>query len=261
MRHLRTNRRRFAVEEAAMFNWFDLMRQAQTSAALASLAQQFNLSGDQTQKTMAAFMPAFAMGLQHATASNDPARLFQSMMSGAYQNFWQAAGNPFTPQAQQEGRRLLDQLFGSDEVSRRVAHQAADYAGTSTETMQQLLPLLAGIMAGGMSQWMTAHAQAIQSLASSKDDAKDKSSSANPWADLWAGWMTATAPEKKHANPFEDMMASVLKSPPPKVQEEETLSSASFDGMMEKGREMQLQYLASLQSIFSDAWKTDSSKP
>ena len=157
-----------------MFNWFDLMHQAQTSAALASVAQQFNLSGDQTQKTMAAFMPAFAMGLQHATASSDPARLFQSMMTGAYQNFWQSAGNSFSQQAQQEGRRLLDQLFGSDEISRRVAHQAADYAGISTETMQQLLPILAGIMAGGMAHWMTAHAQAIQSFAASKDDAKGK---------------------------------------------------------------------------------------
>ena len=49
-----------------MFNWFDLMRQAQASAALDALARQFNLSGDQTQRTMAAFMPAFAMGLQHA---------------------------------------------------------------------------------------------------------------------------------------------------------------------------------------------------
>jgi hypothetical protein len=243
-----------------MFNWFDLMRQAQTSAALASLAQQFNLSGDQTQRTMAAFMPAFAMGLQKATVSNDPARLFQTMMSGAYQNFWQAAGHSFSSQAQQEGRRLLDQLFGSDEVSRRVAHQAADYAGINTETMQQLLPILAGIMAGGMSQWMTAHAQALQSFASSKDNAKEKPGIANPWADLWAGWMTATNPEKKHANPFEDMMASVLKAPPPKAPEEEPPSSASFDDMMEKGREMQLQYLASLQSIFSDAWKTDPSK-
>lgn len=243
-----------------MFNWFDLMRQAQTSAALAALAQQFNLSGDQTQRTMAAFMPAFAMGLQHATASNDPARLFQSMMSGAYQNFWQAAGNPFTPQAQQDGRRLLDQLFGSDEVSRRVAHQAAAYAGISAETMQQLLPLLAGIMAGGMAQWMTAHAQALQSFASSKENATEKPGSTNPWAELWAGWMTATNPEKKHANPFEDMMASVLKAPPPKAPEPEAPSPPSFDEMMEKGREMQLQYLASLQSIFSDAWTTDSSK-
>lgn len=241
-----------------MFNWFDLMRQAQTSAALASLAQQFNLSGDQTQKTMAAFMPAFAMGLQHATTSSDPARLFQTMMSGAYQNFWQAAGHSFSSQAQHEGRRLLDQLFGSDEVSRRVAHQAADYAGISTETMQQLLPILAGIMAGGLSHWMTAHAHAIQSFASSKDDAKSKPSSANPWAELWAGWMTATAPEKKHANPFEDMMASVLQIQAPEAPKEE--SSPSFDEMMEKGREMQLQYLASLQSIFSDAWKADGSK-
>ena len=243
-----------------MLNWFDLMRQAQTSAALASLAQQFNLSGDQTQKMMAAFMPAFAMGLQHATTSSDPARLFQSMMSSAYQNFWQASGNPFTPQAQREGRRLLDQLFGSDEVSRRVAHQAADYAGISTETMQQLLPLLAGIMAGGMSQWMKAQAQVIQSFAGTKDDAKDKPGGANPWADLWAGWMTATAPEKKHANPFEDMMASVLNATQPPAPEEPAPPSPSFDEMMEKGREMQQQYLASLQSIFSDAWQSQDKK-
>ena len=157
-----------------MFNWFDLMRQAQTSAGLDALARQFDLSGDQTQRAMAAFLPAFAMGLQQATASNDPARLFQSMMSGAYQNFWQAAGQTFSSQAQQEGRQLLDQLFGSDEVSRRVAHQAADYAGVSAETMQQMLPVLAGILAGGMSQWMTAQAHALQSFGSSEEGAKDK---------------------------------------------------------------------------------------
>ena len=77
------------------------------------------------------------MGLQHAIA---PAtrRLFQSMMGGGYQNFWQAAGLLLA--AGPAGRRrLLDQLFGSDQVSRRVAHQAADYAGVSTETMQQML--------------------------------------------------------------------------------------------------------------------------
>src|SRR3712207_5271411 len=125
-----------------MFNWFDLMRQAQTHAALDALARQFGLSGDQPQTTMAAFMPAFAMGLQHAMTSSDPARLMQSMMGGAYRNFWQGAGVSFTPQAQQQGRQLLDQIFGSDEVSRRVAHQAAHYAGINADTMQQILPLL-----------------------------------------------------------------------------------------------------------------------
>ncbi len=244
-----------------MFNWFDLMRQAQTSAALDALARQFNLSGDQPQRTMAAFMPAFAMGLQHAMASSDPTCVLQSMMGGAYQNFWQAAGNPFTPQAQQEGRQLLDQIFGSDEVSRRVAHQAASYAGINADTMQQLLPVLAGILAGGTSQWMMAHTQAYQNFASTKDSWQAPSA-INPWADLWANWMKAASPEKKPANPFEEMFAGFFQMPPPAEppKPEPQSSSTSLDEMMEKGREMQMQYLASLQSIFTDTNKAGGNK-
>lgn len=238
-----------------MFNWFDLMRQAQTSAALDAIARQFNLSGDQPQRTMAAFMPAFAMGLQHAMSSSDPTRVLQSMMGGAYQNFWQAAGNPFTPQAQQEGRQLLDQLFGSDEVSRRVAQQAASYAGINADTMQQLLPVLAGILAGGTSQWMMAHTQAFQNFATPKGSQQSSSAATNPWADLWTNWMKAASPEKKPANPFEEMLAGFFQMPPPAEPPKPEPSAMSLDGMMEKGREMQMQYLASLQSIFSDANK------
>lgn len=240
-----------------MFNWFDLMRQAQTSAALDALARQFHLSGDQPQRTMAAFMPAFAMGLRHALASNDPARVLQSMLGGDYRNFWQAAGNPFTPQAQQQGRKLLDRVFGSDEVSRRVAHQAAGYAGISADTMQQVLPVLAGILAGGTSQWMMAHTQAFQNFAAPKDD-RHPPSAANPWADLWTSWMKTASPETKPANPFEEMFAGFFQMPPPAEppKPEPQSSSPSLDDMMEKGREMQMQYLASLQSIFSNADKS-----
>ena len=244
-----------------MFNWFDLMRQAQTHAALDALARQFGLSGDQPQKTMAAFMPAFVMGLQHAMTSNDPGRLLQPMMSGAYQNFWQAAGLSFSPQAQQQGRQLLDQIFGSDEVSRRVAHQAAGYAGISADTMQQILPLLAGILAGGTSQWMQAHRQGFQPFTTPRE-AEPKPASANPWADLWTGWMKAPSPEKKPANPFEEMMAGFFQMPPPPEppKPEPASSASSLNDMMEKGREMQMQYLTSLQSIFTDAWKSDPAK-
>src|SRR3712207_8862564 len=58
---------------------------------------------------------------------------------------------------------------GSDEVSRRVAHQASTYAGISADTMQQMLPLLAGILAGGTSQWMMAHASAMQPFMAPKE--------------------------------------------------------------------------------------------
>ncbi len=260
-----------------MFNWFDLMQQAQTRAGLEALTRQFQLSGDQPQKAMAAFLPAFAMGLQHAAMSNDPGRFLQSMMTGGYQNFWQAATRSFSPQAQQEGRRMLDQIFGSDEVSRRVAHQAADYAGISADTMQQLLPLLAGILAGGMSQWMTAQAQAVQNFTPQPSQPAANpagtgagaaaNAAANPWAELWSGWMKAASPPDKPAQPtpFDDMMAAFMPPPAPKPSPEPAPSSKpepspSWEQMMEQGREMQAQYLTSLQSIFTDAWKTDSKK-
>ena len=249
-----------------MFNWFDLVQQAQTKAGLDALTRQFHLSGDQTQKAMAAFLPAFAMGLQHAALTNDPGRFLQSMMGGGYQNFWQAAARSFSPQAQQQGRTLLDQIFGSDQVSRRVAHQAADYAGVSADTMQQMLPLMAGILAGSMSQWMTAQAQAMQGLATPAGNANAASQpAANPWADLWAGWMKAASPpEKKTAStPFDDMMAAFMPpapEPSPSAKPEPP-ASPSWDEMMEQGREMQSQYLASLQSIFQEAWKGEPKKP
>ena len=108
---------------------------------------------------------------------------------------------------------------------------------------------------------MTAQAHALQSFGSSEEGAKDKAENANPWAELWAGWMTASAPEKKHANPFEDMMASALEvMAPPKPQQKEAPPSPSLDLMLEQGREMQMQYLASLQSIFTEAWKANGTK-
>lgn len=246
-----------------MFNWFDLMRQAQTQAGFETLARQFQLSADQQQRAMAAFMPAFVMGLQHAMVGNDPNRFLQSLMSSGYQSFWQAAGHSFSQQAQQEGRRLLDQLFGSDEASRRVAHQAADFAGIGVETMQQILPLYAGILAGGLSQWMTAQSQVVQTFTSASAAEKPKPETTNPWAELCVGWMKAPEPEKKPAiNPFQEMMVGFLQTPEPEKPQEPTPSpSSSWGEMIEKGREMQMQYLTSLQSILEDAWGTGSRKP
>jgi len=253
-----------------MFNWFDLIRQAQTSAGFDALSRQFQLSGDQAQRAMAALLPAFAMGLQRAADPNDPTRFFQTLMSGAYQNFWQSAGHAFSSQAQQEGRRLLDQLFGSDEVTRRVAHQAANYAGLSVETMQQILPLMTGILAGGMYQWMVTQGRALQSLTSSPAaqnaaTAQNSGGSKDPWADLWGVWMKAASPEnekKPEPHPFEALVTSFLQAPKPEkpAEKEEPPTSHPWMDMMETGRDMQMQYLASLQSIFESATKPTDDK-
>lgn len=245
-----------------MFNWFDLMRQAQASAGIDALTRQYGLSGEQAQKAMAAFLPAFAMGLQQATPRNDPASFLQTMTEDAYRNFWQAAGQSFSSQAQREGRKLLDQLFGSDEISRRIAHQAADYAGLGVDVMQQILPIMAGIFAGGMYQVATAQAKTLQALAPSESSSRARQTS-NPWTELWGAWLgMGQAGAGKVRNPFEDYMSSFLPKTGERKKEpqEPATPPDPWESMMDAGREMQEQYLASLQAIFQDTRKPEKAK-
>jgi hypothetical protein len=274
-----------------MVNWFDLMRQAQGGDGLQNFARQFGLSPQQTNAAIAAMMPAFAMGLQRA--ATDPgamAQLFKVMSGGHFPNFWESPSQAFTPQARQEGKDLLDQLFGSDEVSRRVAHQAAAFSGVGVDVLQQMLPLVAGIVAGGFAKLAASHGAALSSLAGSAGGPDPSGQAgAGAWADLWSQWMgvraepkaePAPAPEAKSEAPlhaFEEMMASFLgaapppgqqktqptedvrATPQPEPQEPERAAPAAQDpfrawgDMMEKGQEMQRQHLEALQSIFGGA--------
>ena len=124
-----------------MFNWFDLMRQAQGGAGFDNLAQQFGLQPQQAQLAAAALMPALAMGLQHSAMNPAATMQFLNLMSGGhYPAFFDSASRAFSAQAQAEGKAVLDKLFGSDDVTRRVADQAARFSGVGTEVMNQILP-------------------------------------------------------------------------------------------------------------------------
>ncbi|NIX76683.1 DUF937 domain-containing protein [Microvirga terricola] len=245
-----------------MFNWFDLMQQAQESAGFGTLRRQFNLSDDQSRKAMAAFLPAFALGLQRSTDPNDPSRALQSMISDASRTFWQAAGQSFSTQAQREGRKLLDQLFGSDETSLRIAHQTADFVGLSIDLMQQMMPIMAGIMAGSMYQWMSAQARALQGAAGDAKAAHKEDANA-PWVEFWDAWLNAMSPKEKPAqNPFEEATAAFFRPFGFAKPEQKNTAQpwAAWGEMMAAGQEMQQQYLTSLQSIFGEAGKTGKAK-
>jgi hypothetical protein len=227
-----------------MLNWSDLMRQAQSNAGLDVLTRQFNLSDDQAQKAMLAFLPAFAMGMQHLmlTAPSNP--LLQGMAGAWAGNPWQAA---MSSQAQQNGKRLIDSLFGSDEASRRIAHRAADFTGLNVDLIQQMLPLMAGILAGTLHQMMTGQGRTADMFPAPAEAPEKAGKQADPWTTLWAGWAQAF-PSKEGGD-----RASEERRQPPSGQES---TSLPWQDMMQKGQEMQMQYLTSLQSILDEAWKS-----
>jgi hypothetical protein len=281
--------------ESAMINWFDLMRQAQGGAGLDNLARQFGLSQQQTNAAIAALMPAFAMGLQRAAANpSNMAQLFQVMSAGHFPAFWESAAQAFTPQARTEGSRLLDQLFGSDEISRRVAQQAAAFSGVGVDVLQQMLPLIAGIMAGGLTKMATGSGALFAQFGAAPQQAAaaGPQTGAGAWADLWGQWLQMGRPpaqppqQQAPVNPFEEMMTAFLRAatpqqapkpepkpepkaepravPKPAPKAEEPSTAPPFDAwgqMVEKGHELQRQHLASLQAIFEGVWGRGPDRP
>ncbi|MBZ9966436.1 DUF937 domain-containing protein [Mesorhizobium sp. BR1-1-2] len=140
---------------------FDMLAQAQNGNGMQALAQQYGLSMQQTQAAVAALLPAFSQGLQRNTA--DPYGLgafMTAMASGQHAKYFEDATRAFSPQGVDEGNGILGHLFGSKDLSRAVASQAAQASGVSQQVLQQMLPALASMLMGVLFKQTTSQMQA-----------------------------------------------------------------------------------------------------
>ena len=134
-----------------MLPLFDMLANAQNGNAIGEMARQFGLSQQQAQEAMAALMPAFSQGLKRNAANPyDLGSFLNALASGQHAKYFEDAAAAFTPQGMQEGNGILGHLFGSKELSRAVAAQAAQATGIAQQTLQQMLPALASMIMGGL---------------------------------------------------------------------------------------------------------------
>lgn len=130
---------------------FDIFAQAQNGSGMQALAQQFGLSQQQAQAAVQALLPAFSQGLQRNTADLYGMGAFMTAMaSGQHAKYFEDATRAFSPQGIDEGNGILAHLFGSKDLSRAVASQAAQATGLSQQVLQQMLPAMASMMMGGL---------------------------------------------------------------------------------------------------------------
>jgi hypothetical protein len=143
-----------------MLPLFDMMLKAQNGAAMDAMAKQFNLAQEQAAQAMAALMPAFSSGLKRtATNPYDFGALMNTMMSGSYAKYFEDLGKTFTPQGVADGNAVLEKLFGSPEVSRAIAAQAAQLTGVGQEVIKKMMPAMADTLMGGMFKQATGQMQ------------------------------------------------------------------------------------------------------
>lgn len=136
---------------------YDMMRDAQNGAALRVYARHFGLDENQVADAFAALMPAFSAGLKRNVAGPRPMADFLAALSqGHHRRYFEDMQAAFSPEAEREGNAILGHLFGSPELSRRVAKQAADATGLAEATLKRMLPVMAATIMGGLYSQATA---------------------------------------------------------------------------------------------------------
>jgi hypothetical protein len=137
-----------------VFNFFEMMRAGQGNPGLDGLARQFGLSQDQALRASAALLPAFFLGLQRSAANPDVfANLASAFNAGPFASFFNDPAQPPPPQAERAADEMLGRIFGSAELTRRVAAQAATLSGVSAQIIQQMMPIMAAAVVGSLSKF------------------------------------------------------------------------------------------------------------
>lgn len=271
-----------------MLPLFDMMLAAQNGQAMDSLAKQFGLAQEQVAKAMAALVPAFSTGLKRQAA--DPmgfSQLLGSAMSGNYTQYFEDMAKAFTPQGISQGNNVLGQIFGSKEISRAIADQAARMTGVGQDVLKQMLPAMASAIMGGLmkqgmgqmpnaadfwsgtpqaqmvEQWM----QATGLAPKAKPQAPDLFD--NPFTQVFTQMLGQTAKKEEPVNPFAgnpfvDMMGSMMSAMMPgqtpvaddKQTDDEPAKTAAngysdlVNAMFDSGIDVQKNYQKSMDSIF-----------
>lgn len=267
-----------------MIPLFDMMMQAQNGNAMDVMAKQFGLAQEQMAKATAALMPAFSTAFKRNTANPyDFSAFLTAMSSGNYAQYFEDMSKAFTPQGMADGNGILDQLFGSKDMSRAIAAQAAQMTGIGQEIYKQMLPVMASAIMGGLfkqasgqmggtqnpfantpMEAMMKHWLEASGFAKKPEPAPNPFD--NPFTQAMQNFFGMAKPEEKQqpapdmfaANPFikayQDMMSggAAAKEPEKKPVDKDAMAPFTdmFNTMFDSGIEAQKEYQKSIDGLF-----------
>jgi hypothetical protein len=142
---------------------FDMLNSADNGRGLDLLARQFNINRQQAELAVEALLPAFSQGLKRNASDPYGVGAFMSALaSGNHAQYFEDASRAFSPEGVREGNGILGHLFGSKDLSRAVAQQAAQATGLGQDMLKQMLPVIAAMIMGGLFKQSTGQMQASQ---------------------------------------------------------------------------------------------------
>jgi hypothetical protein len=113
------------------------------NAAIQQITSQFGLSPEQSQAALTALLPMVTAGLQREAASKGEDSLAQVLANGRHETYLSQPEALAEPATINEGNAILGHIFGSKDVSRQVAADAAQKSGIDPAILKKMLPIIA----------------------------------------------------------------------------------------------------------------------
>ena len=138
-----------------MLSLYDIVQQAMAGAGKSgSPSLGFDLTPAQSERALAALIPAFSLGLKRA--SQDPQSLIELMQllakfSGPKNH---APGTALDMEALNASRESLGILFGSSDSTKTIADHASSLANVPSEKILEMMPSLASTIMSGLQDSM-----------------------------------------------------------------------------------------------------------
>jgi hypothetical protein len=123
------------------------------NGAVQSAAKQFGLDRAGAESLLSSLMPALAGGIRrNASRAGGLEALTKALSSGNHQRYLDNPEALREQSAVNDGNAILGHLFGSKDVSREVAANAAQSTGINESIIKKFLPLAAAAAMGAMSK-------------------------------------------------------------------------------------------------------------
>ena len=131
-------------------NLLNALAEAQGGQGLNNLASQFGLTPQQTQSAVGALIPQIVSGMQGQ--SGGLGAIIGMLGGGAHAQVADQSGTAFGAQGVSMGNEVLGQIFGSKEVSRGVAANAAQQSGVGADVLRKMLPVVVTMVMGALAK-------------------------------------------------------------------------------------------------------------
>lgn len=138
----------------------DMLMGQQNQSNLSDIMNQFGLNESQARDAIGSLLPGVSQGIQRQAQAQNTSILDQ--IANAQQQHYLDDDNArlHEQSAIDNGNNILGQIFGSKDVSRQLAGQAAQQTGLDSGILKKLLPMVASMAMGGLGK--QAHAQGMQ---------------------------------------------------------------------------------------------------